>query len=387
MAIYSVNQKVSIRSLALLFTKLNDTRLDLMKEQFNPYKKVAVTVRNQGKLAQLVRLKEGFTESKDGTKIYYKSVGIGFPILACNGMGVSTFFWKYLENHFKHQFQVITWDYRGHGLSEVPNPRKPVSILSLVEDLKAVVEALEIDQALLIGHSIGTQVLLEFYNRYPEHVAGIVSCLGTLGRPMDTFYNSPFSKYIFEAVSLLGSIFPKQGNKITSALLKTPFWYEIGGLLKMVNTGMAKKKDVQKYVDHIVSLDPVFFNKLTKSVQSHSSEYILKKVKVPMLIVGGEDDLFTPVWIAKKMHRIVNDSELFIIKKGTHAALIEQPELLNLRIEKFLKEKIPLAKPTLVEEGADVTLDKKKSSPKKTKSSEAKKSNLKKVRQKQSKKK
>ncbi|MBI2335734.1 MAG: alpha/beta hydrolase [Deltaproteobacteria bacterium] len=298
------------------------------------------TIKNRGKLAQLIRLKEGFVPSVDGTKIYYKSMGWGLPIICNNGMGVSTFFWKYLENHFKHQFQVITWDYRGHGLSELPHKSKPLSVLSLVEDCKAVVDALDVKKALFIGHSIGLQVLLEFYHHYPEYVAGIVSCMGTMGRPMDSFYNSPLSVYIFEAATLIGSLFPKQGAKLTSILLKNPFWFEIGGLLKMVNTGMAPKKEVQKYIDHITSLDPEFFTKLTKSIQSHTAEYILKKLRVPTLIVGGEEDYFTPVWIAKKMHRIIQESELFVIKKGSHAALVEQPELINLRIEKFLKEKV-----------------------------------------------
>ncbi len=298
------------------------------------------TSKNRGKLAQLVRLKEGFTKSSDGTQIYYKSVGVGIPIICNNGMGVSTFFWKYLENNFKHDFQVITWDYRGHGLSEVPTRKKPLSILSLVEDCKAILDILELDKVIMLGHSIGTQVMLEFYNKYPTHVWGMVSCMGTLGRPMDSFYNSPLSKYIFEAVTLIGTLFPKQGAALTAVLLKNPFWFELGGLLKMVNTGMAQKKEVQKYIDHIIGIDPEFFTRLTKSVQAHSAEYILKKIKVPFLIFGAEDDYFTPVWIAKKMHRVVQGSELQIVKKGSHAALVEQPELFNLRIEKFIKERI-----------------------------------------------
>lgn len=302
--------------------------------------KAQKTVKNRGKLAQLVKLKEGFTVSRDGTKIYYKSVGAGFPVVLLNGMGVSTFFWKFLENHFKHDFQVVTWDYRGHGLSEVPAKSKSMKLLSLVEDCKAVVDELDIKPALFIGHSIGTQVMLEFYQHFPEYVAGMVSCMGTLGKPMDSFYNSPLSKYVFEFVSAVGTLFPKQSANITTALIKNPFWYQLGGLLKMINTGMAHRKEVQKYIDHLTSLDPEFFTKLTKCVQAHSAEYVLKNVNVPMLIFGADEDYFTPVWIAKKMHRLVSDSELFIVRKGSHAALIEQPELFNYRIEKFLKEKV-----------------------------------------------
>lgn len=300
----------------------------------------AFSKKNSGTLAQLIRLNEGYTHSFDGTEIYFKSVGLGYPIVLCNGMGVSTFFWKYLENDLKHDFQVITWDYRGHGRSAPPANKKNVSIHALVEDCRAVLEELKIKKALFVGHSLGTQVVLEFYRTYPKYVGGIVSCLGTFGRPMDFFYNSPLSKYAFEIFSSLGLIFPRASNLISRFLIKNPFWYQLGGLLKMINTGMASKSDAQEYMDHILSLDPEFFAKLSRSVQAHTAEGVLKHIKVPTLIIGAEDDTFTPVWLAKKMHRIIPNSELFVIRKGSHAALVEQPELINLRLEKFLYENL-----------------------------------------------
>jgi pimeloyl-ACP methyl ester carboxylesterase len=171
-------------------------------------------------------------------------------------------------------------------------------------------------------------------------VAGIVSCFGTFGRPMDFFYNSPLSKYIFEVMTGIGLLFPKQGNFLSKLLIRNPFWYQLGGLLKMINTGMASKEDAKQYIDHILSLEPEFFTRLSRSVQAHSAEDVLKKIKIPTLILGAEEDTFTPVWLAKKMHRIIPKSELFVIKKASHVALVEQPELVNLRIEKFLRDRV-----------------------------------------------
>jgi pimeloyl-ACP methyl ester carboxylesterase len=298
------------------------------------------TKKNKAKLAQLVRMKEGEARSSDGTRIHYRAVGRGLPIVCCNGLGVPSFFWKYLENFFKHEFQVVVWDYRGHGLSAPPKDMRNATVNYLVDDCKAVLDALEIKRAVLMGYSLGVQVILEFYRRYPSRVLALITCLGTYGRPMDTFYNTPLSKYLYEAITFIGATFPKQGNWISRFLLKNPFWYQLGGLLKMIDTGMASKEDASIYVDHILSLDPAFFTNLLKSVQSHSTEGILKKIKVPALIVGAEEDQFTPVWIAKKMHRTIPKSELFIVKKGTHAAIVEQPELINLRVEKFLRERL-----------------------------------------------
>src|SRR5262245_10119630 len=117
-----------------------------------------VPKKNSGHFARLARLKEGFATSADGTSIYYKSVGCGLPLVLCNGMWVSTFFWKYFENTFKREFQVITWDYRGHGRSEQPRDKNNVSVAALVEDCHAVCKELKLKKAVFIGHSLGTQV-------------------------------------------------------------------------------------------------------------------------------------------------------------------------------------------------------------------------------------
>jgi pimeloyl-ACP methyl ester carboxylesterase len=72
----------------------------------------------------------------------------------------------------------------------------------------------------------------------------------------------------------------------------------------------------------------------------YDAEPILKNIKVPTLIFAADQDQFTPVWLSKKMHRLIPKSEILILKKATHVGLIEQPELLNLRIEKFLTDRL-----------------------------------------------
>ncbi len=178
------------------------------------------TVKNRTKLAQLVRLKEGYARSFDGTRIHYRSVGQGLPIICCNGFGVPSFFWENVERFFKHHHQVVVWDYRGHGQSETPKKLKNATVDALVEDCKAVMDALNIKKAILIGYSLGVQVIFEFYKQYPEHVGAMVPALGTYGRPMDTFYNSSLSKYLYEAFTWVGTFFPKRATGSVGSFLK-----------------------------------------------------------------------------------------------------------------------------------------------------------------------
>ncbi|MBI1909228.1 MAG: alpha/beta hydrolase [Deltaproteobacteria bacterium] len=301
-----------------------------------------VTERSRGRLSSQVSVTEGKTFSFDKTPIVYRSVGEGNPIICCNGLGVSTFFWVYLERFFKGSYQIVTWDYRGHGHSGLNKNIKNYSVDALVKDLKAVVDRLKIKKAIFTGHSLGVQVILEFYRRYPERVRALIPCLGTYGHPMDTFYNMRLSRYIFQACYWLGIHFPREANLISRFFLNNPASFFLGGILKVMHTGMISHEDCDRYVNHVLAMDPLFFSTLWKSYHEHSTEDVLKKIRVPTLIIAGEDDQFTPVWISKKMSRLIPRSELLIVKKGTHAALVEQPELLNLRIEKFLNERLRL---------------------------------------------
>lgn len=306
--------------------------------------KVKVTEKGRGKLVTLSKLREGFVKSFDGTKIAYRSYGKSRGndpvIVCCNGLGVGTFFWTYLEKHFRTSYQVVTWDYRGHGKSDLKKDKKNYSLDAIVRDGKAVLDHLGVKKALFVGHSLGVQVSLEFYRRWPKIFSGMALCFGTYARPLDTFYNIGWSKHLFQIIYAFANIFPSQSNRVSQLLLDNPLSFWMGGILKMQHTGMIKKEDSEKYIKHILNVDPVFFTSLLKSAQEHSAEDLLKKIKIPTLILTGELDQFTPMWLSKKMNRLIPDSELFIIKNATHAGLVEQPDLINLRIEKFIRERL-----------------------------------------------
>lgn len=306
---------------------------------------VKISEKSRGKMISLSSLKEGKIVSFDGTELFYRSFGKNSgksnpSIVCCNGLGVGTFFWVYLERAFRTLHQVVTWDYRGHGKSELKKNPKNYNLFALVKDLKAVVDELKLEKPVLVGHSLGVQVILEFYRRWPEKVGGMVLCFGTYGRPMDHFYNSRLSRYLFKVLYEVAIAFPRESNLITRLLLQNPLSFFLGGLMKVMHTGMIDKKDTERYIEHILSVDPIFFQMLLKSAQDNSSEDMLRSIRVPTLILAGEHDQFTPVWLSKKMHRLIPESELFVMHKATHAGLVEQPDLINLRLEKFINDRV-----------------------------------------------
>ena len=91
---------------------------------------------------------------------------------------------------------------------------------------------------------------------------------------------------------------------------------------------------------HLSLLDTEVFVEFTRTAQEHDASPWLGDIHVPTLVVAGERDLFTPRHLSLEMAQRVSDAELLEIPRGSHAALIEQPELINLRLEKFLRERI-----------------------------------------------
>ena len=67
-------------------------------------------------------IRSGFCQTEDGHHLFWQATGAGpDTLICCNGVGVSTFFWKYVVQHFSRTHQVVVWDYRGHGRSDRPD--------------------------------------------------------------------------------------------------------------------------------------------------------------------------------------------------------------------------------------------------------------------------
>jgi 3-oxoadipate enol-lactonase len=128
----------------------------------------------------------GTTLAADGTPLAFASGGprdAERAIVCSNGVGVSTFFWDYVGEYFSKTHRVVIWDYRGHGASGRPADARTMTMSSLADDLARVLDANGIERAVLLGHSMGCQVILEFARLFPDRVLGLVPMLGSVRPP------------------------------------------------------------------------------------------------------------------------------------------------------------------------------------------------------------
>lgn len=286
----------------------------------------------------------------DGHELFVRRIGPALPsdlapVVCCNGVGVSTFFYEPLERALRHRRRVLRWDYRGHGRSAPMTDPKTLTIEQTAEDLRAVLDDARIDRAVLVGHSMGCQVIMEFERRHPDRVAGLIPMLGTHGRPLDTFFSAPiFTKVAFRALFEVANRKPHWLNDGNALAMGNPWFRSLAGRLAglsgVVNGGLMPAPMIDAYLHHMARLDArVFFN-MCRWMAFHSVEDHLEQVAAPTLVVAGTHDYFTPLWLSEEMADRVPGAELLVVPGGSHAALVEQPELVNLRIEAFLDKRV-----------------------------------------------
>jgi pimeloyl-ACP methyl ester carboxylesterase len=288
----------------------------------------------------------GFAEGEDGTRIYFHAVGTASqarPVLVCcDGIGCDGFAWKYVVRDFAATHRIIRWHYRGHGRSGIPQDRSKVGFDDIAGDLRAVFRATGTKQAVLLGHSMGVQVALEYHRRHPQDVLGLVLMCGSHGLPLDTFHDSKALKIMLPSMIAAADRFPEALNFIWRFASSGELAYQIATHLE-VNGKLVRREDFMPYFKHLAAMDPRLFLGMLEHASEHTAYDHLPQVDVPTLIVAGTKDTFTPYWLSLEMQSRIRGSELLTVPAGTHVAPIEQPELIALRLAKFL-ERVPLSR-------------------------------------------
>ena len=285
-------------------------------------------------------VRTGAVTTGDGAVLRWRAEGEGpgAPLLCSNGIGVATFFWRHLQNHFAKSHTVVTWDYRGHGQSPVPPDPRATTVGLCASDLWRVADAAGLQKAVLVGHSMGCQVLLESYRQAPGRALALVPMLGAAGGLMKSFLGIGDKILpLLRGWLALGASQPRLAETILRATLRLPGVFAATKALGIVHPDLCPKEEFEPYFEHLRQLDLRVYFALAQDLLTHDASDLLPSIKRPTLVVVGERDLFTPLGRSEELARLVPGAELLVLRGGSHAALVEQPELINLTLEKFLR--------------------------------------------------
>jgi pimeloyl-ACP methyl ester carboxylesterase len=197
-------------------------------------------------------------------------------------------------------------------------------------------EAAELPDGVVLGHSMGCQVALQLAIQAPARVKGLVLLQGSAGRVLDTFFDNPNAKHVHRLFSKIANVLGEGLDKVTGPLWKLPVVWEMTWRLGLVDPLYTKKADFVPYLNHLATLDTRLFLNMVKAAHEHDAFPNLPRLSQPALIIAAEKDTFTPTWLSRRIAREMPNAELLILADASHAALIEQPLTINHRIKRFL---------------------------------------------------
>lgn len=284
-----------------------------------------------------VKKKTGMLTSFDGTEIYYEVRGEGKPVFLAYGIGCLINHWRHQIKYFSQKYQTIVIDYRGHHLSSRPDSKENMNVDAIAKDVIAVCEHLEIPKASFWGHSFGAQVLLRSYDMRPDLFENLVFVNGFATNPMKGMFGLDFDP-IFRNIKKGFETMPETISTLWKLGVDNPISSRVVGLTGGFNLNLTSFKDIQVYTKGVAAIDFDVFIEIFESMVNYNGTSVLPEVSVPTLIVGGSKDNVTPLSFQKKMHQSIKGSKLQIIPYGSHCSQLDMPDLVNLRIEKFLSE-------------------------------------------------
>jgi 3-oxoadipate enol-lactonase len=234
-----------------------------------------------------------------------------------HGLASNMGLWGMLDAAKLSDHQIISYDLRGHGGSEKPSGAH--TLAKHVADLKGLMEALEIKQADLVGHSLGAMIAIELAATDPDKVRSLTLVSTTAGFPQAT------RDAFFEIASAAG--FGGTGS-IADKLVELSFSPAFRE---------AQPKIVAAIKQGIKSSDAASIAAACRMVAKIELEPRLAALKCPVQIIVGEDDVLTPPALAEALQNHLTQATLHRLSDCGHAAPVEQPQAVTGYIAEMVK--------------------------------------------------
>ncbi len=260
------------------------------------------------------------TDRSDDFTMAYQDTCDQITMVLIHGFPLDSAMWEMQLQDLSDVVRLVAPDLRGHGRSDsVPGP---YSMKMFSDDIAGLLEHLNIHSPVLVcGLSMGGYIALDFYRRYPDHVAGLILAATRAGADSEE---------------------GKTGREAAAAAVKAEGTGPIvaGMLPKLLAPGSYEDGELVEFVQEIMegaSVEGVI-GALAAMRDRPDSMPMLADIDVPTLIIHGAEDQIIPVSEAEAMYEAIEDAELVIIPDAGHLPNLEQVDSFNDAVIDFIEE-------------------------------------------------
>ena len=273
----------------------------------------------------------------DGGQIHVVERGQGPPVVLVHGITLSAAVWGNQLHDLAANHRVIAVDQRGHGRSRPGS--EPADLARLGTDLMTVLEAMEVRDAVVVGHSMGGMVVLRLaadrLEALSERVAGLV-LVGTSGGPVSRL---PYWGQVAPVVAQMTGGQIRLSQRTGRGLLPSG---DLSYLIARRAFGPRPEPTQVEMTRAIIDdSSPLLVAELLRDVMSVDLCPDLDKVDLPARVVVGSKDRLLPPWTARRLADALPRAELLTLSGCGHMVMLERPLELTAAIERFSRQTGP----------------------------------------------
>ncbi len=262
----------------------------------------------------------------NGRSTHYIQLGEGDPVILIHGFNMDTNTWANNIEALAVNHSVYAIDLWGFGYS-TRDPMLPGYAL-YTEQLQLFMDALGIEKATLVGHSMGGGTAISFALKYPERVDKLV-LVDSTGIPNPLPLRSKF----FTLPGVGEFLLSINNNYFRRKNLKDIWFHETSRLTDEVFANITRHQKIAGSSEILLQiLRQDFFHTLSNEIDQ------LGLLDIPTLVIWGKHDVSIPVEIGQEMHHILNGSIFKVIDNGGHMPNWDSPDQFNHIVLDFVDE-------------------------------------------------
>jgi len=250
-------------------------------------------------------------------KLHYEERGTGLPVLLIHGFPFDHTLWRAQIDTLSDSYRIIAPDLRGHGQS--PVPAGPYFMDLMAHDLVALLDSLDIDQAVWVGHSMGGYITMAALRDFPQRMLGVAlvathPLADTEERRLQRLASAETAEKTGSAAtatSMMAVLFPPQVDR--------------------------KSEMAQRVFNRMAATSPIGIAGALRGMANRTDALdTLRGVVVPSIAIGGAADQIVKPDVMQQMAAGMPHTRFMPIDSAGHLPMIEKPDEFSQILRRFL---------------------------------------------------